>query len=122
MTSAEHDEERIRRAVIHAVEGMEVPDRARLARIEQRLLAGARRPRRSPWWWTVAGLGRAAGAAAAYWAIHADRSAGEPGTRSPATPPAAVEHDGGGADGTDTERGRGEAAGQRDDRVIYRGE
>lgn len=73
MTTEEHDEQRVRRAVVDALEGLEGPDRARLARIEQRLLAGARRHRSRHWWWMVAGLGLAAGATAAYWVMDPGR-------------------------------------------------
>lgn len=71
MTTEGHDEGRIRRAVVAAVEGLEGPDRGRLARIEQQLLAQRRRRRANPWWWAVLGLGLAAGAAAGYWGLYA---------------------------------------------------
>ncbi|MDX1609970.1 MAG: hypothetical protein R3225_07610 [Halofilum sp. (in: g-proteobacteria)] len=66
MTTEDHDEGRIRRALVAAVESLEGPDRGRMARIEQQLLARQPRRRTHPWWWAVLGLGLAAGAASAY--------------------------------------------------------
>lgn len=68
MTTESHDEKRIHRAVMEAVEALEGPDRARLSRIERRLLERARRGRAPGWRWGVLLIGLVAGSAIAYWA------------------------------------------------------
>lgn len=125
MTTEEHSEEAIREAVVGAVERLEGPDRQRLARIEQRLLAGARRRRRAPRWWVLVGLGLAAGAAAAYWGLYgSDPGAGTrapvPGaeeTGAPSTP-------GPGADESAGSREPRDAGGaeKKADPIIYMGD
>ncbi len=82
MTSEDRHEERVRDAVVAALERIEGPDRGRLARIERELLARRARRRRGPhWWWAIVGLGLAAGAGAAWWGLQS----------APEEPPAAVD-------------------------------
>lgn len=62
------------------VEAVDTPDRHRLARIEQQLLAGGRRRGARNWRWIVLGFGLATGAVAAYWGVYGHETA----------PPAAI--------------------------------
>lgn len=70
MTTESEHEERVRAAVVEALERIDGPDRSRLARIESRLLAEGQRRRPNPWWWVLLGLGLAAGTATAYWGLY----------------------------------------------------
>lgn len=125
MTSEDRHEERVRVAVVAALERIEGPDRGRLARIERELLARrARRRRGSLWWWAIAGLGLAAGAAGAYWGMYVPGEESGDRDTAPAVP---GEEQGGGArepaaggDGEDA--GNGEKPREDDGPVIYIGQ
>ena len=125
MTTEEHDEERIRRAVIEAVDRVEGPDRARLAQIEQRLIAGARRPRRTRWWWPLVGLALAAGGAAAYWGLYGGTQGKRVQTPEPVvdeSAPAASDQDGAGGGDTGGERSPDRADHEDGSKIIYMGD
>ena len=123
MTTDEPDEASVRRAVVYGVEHLEGPDRARLAVIERRLLAGSRpRQRRRPLWWGVLLAGLAAGAAAGYWGFFAgpdglnEPSSGAPASRSDAATVA--------GDEAPAKGGQDNDSGSRDDNnpIIYMGQ
>lgn len=126
MTTDGHEEDDVRRAVVAAVAGLEAPDRGRLAAIEQRLLADARRrPASRPWWWVAVGAALAAGATAGYWGLYGGDAGGTEGPASgPEAPletraaPAATAGGDNARQGTESnERGR-----DRESPIIYQGQ
>lgn len=125
MTSEDRHEERVRVAVVAALERIEGPDRGRLARIERDLLARrARRRRGRTWWWAIVGLGLAGAAAGAYWGMYAPGE--ESGDRdTPAAVPGEGRGDGAGeraAGGDGEEAGNGGKPREDDGPVIYIGQ
>jgi len=112
----------MRRLVNAAIEGIEPPDRRRLAAIERDLLARRRRRTVQPWWWIVLGAGLATGAVAAYWGVQGERSQrervevpAEPASGASTAPDESAAGDG------EPDRPSGGQRGD-DDRIIYFGQ
>lgn len=83
MTTDANTEECARRAAIAMAEAVETPDRHRLARIEQQLLADRRGSGARSWRWIVLGFGLATGAVAAYWGVYGHEPAPPAATGKP---------------------------------------